>query len=489
MKNEKRIYSRFTFFLGLIIVVTMGCERDYDFGDDAKFATFGNNPEIFIDGFSGGLEYLPFQGSKFDAFSVDTDVKYDGEASMRFDVPNAFDPGTTLGFAGAIFPDYGGRDLTGYDALTFWAKASRAETISQIGFGNDFGESPYRETTSKYLVTKENLRISTAWTKYIIPIPDPSKLINETGMFWYAEGPDENGDGYTFWIDELKFEKLGTVAQPQPAIFNGQDVNLIALQGLDTPISGTTQTFNLANGQNETVFAAPAYFDFNSTDETVATVTENGTVRALGEGVTQITASIAGVVAQGSLNLSVQEFEFAPTPPARDAADVISIFSNAYTDVPVDFYNGFFEPFQTTLGGLIQLGDEDLLSYTEFNFVATGFSNPTVDASQMDFLHVDIRIDESIDGGDFIRIELVDFGGNMSFDGGGDDSGGSITIPTSGLSSGTWISLDLPLNNFTGPAAGGLFNGLTNRNNLAQVVFASDATISALLVDNIYFYR
>jgi hypothetical protein len=37
-------------------------------------------------------------------------------------------------------------------------------------------------------------------------------------MFWYAEGP-ENGNGYTFWIDELKYEKLGTVAQPRPAIF------------------------------------------------------------------------------------------------------------------------------------------------------------------------------------------------------------------------------------------------------------------------------
>jgi hypothetical protein len=25
------------------------------------------------------------------------------------------------------------------------------------------------------------------------------------------------------WIDELKFEKLGTIAQPRPSISNGQD--------------------------------------------------------------------------------------------------------------------------------------------------------------------------------------------------------------------------------------------------------------------------
>jgi hypothetical protein len=46
---------------------------------------------------------------------------------------------------------------------------------------------------------------------------DASKLTLEKGMFWYAEGP-ENGNGYTFWM-MLKYEKLGTVAQPRPAIF------------------------------------------------------------------------------------------------------------------------------------------------------------------------------------------------------------------------------------------------------------------------------
>ena len=488
MRNEKRLYSRLTLLLGIVIGITLGCERDFDYADDAEFAKFGNNPEIFIDGFSGGPEYRPFANSKFDAFSVDGEVKFKGEASMRFDVPNAFDPGTLLGFAGAIFPDYGGRDLSGYDALTFWAKASKAETISAIGFGNDFGDSPYRETPSKYLVSQENLRLTTTWNKYIIPIPDPSKLFNETGMFWYAEGPDENGDGYSFWIDELKFEKLGTVAQPRPAIFDGEDGTSVNLVGQDRQILGTTQTFNLANGQNSTVFAAPAYFTFNSSNTEVATVTDNGLIQAIGEGVTNITATLAGVPASGSLELTVGEFSFAPTPPVRDPADVISIFSNAYTNVPVDFYNGFFEPFQTTLGGLITIGEEELLQYEELNFVATGFSNPTVDATQMDFLHVDIRIDEAIDAGDFIRVELVDFGPDSVF-GGDNDTGGSITLTSADLGSATWISLDFPLDDFNGPAGGGAFNGLTNRANVAQVVFASDATIEAILVDNIYFYR
>jgi hypothetical protein len=44
---------------------------------------------------------------------------------------------------------------------------------------------------------------------------DASKLTLEKGMF----GTLKDQNGYTFWIDELKYEKLGTVAQPRPAIF------------------------------------------------------------------------------------------------------------------------------------------------------------------------------------------------------------------------------------------------------------------------------
>jgi hypothetical protein len=400
---------------------------------------------------------------------------------MRFDVPNFGDPSGA--FAGAIFPDYGGRDLSGYDALTFWAKATKAATINEIGFGNNFGEN-------KFLVTKQNLRIGTGWEKYVIPIPDPSKLVAEEGMFWYSAGP-ENGNGFSFWIDELKFEKLGTVAQPQPAIFGGEDLTAPAFLGVqgNIPRAGLTQTFNLASGVNQTVVAAPSYFTFTSSNPEVVQVSELGALTPIGTGTTTITATLAGVRAQGSATLEVAgPFEFAPIPPARDPNDVISIFSDAYQDVPVDFYNGFFGG-QTTVGGRVQItADDAVLIYENLNFVAVGFSNPTVNASQMTHVHVDIRIEEPIDSGDEIRVELIDFGPNGVFDGvGSDDSGGSVTFSSAALEQGSWISLDIPLTDFSNPTGGG-FPGLTSTENLAQFVFASNG-ISTLQADNIYFYR
>jgi len=163
MKTIKNKFLKSTYTLALLLVVVIGCDREIS--NEAVLTTFSNNPAVFLDGFSSGLQYYPFGGSKLEAFSVDTQTKYQGTSSMRFDVPNVGDP--TGAYAGAIFrDDNGGRNLTKYDALTFWIKATKSATINEIGFGQDFGEN-------KYQASLQNLRVSTGWTKFTIPIPDP----------------------------------------------------------------------------------------------------------------------------------------------------------------------------------------------------------------------------------------------------------------------------------------------------------------------------
>ncbi|WP_272149715.1 hypothetical protein [Tenacibaculum aiptasiae] len=475
MKTKKYIYSKIACVLGVILFTATSCERGLS--EEAEFATYPTNGGIFFDGFVGGLDYFPFGGSFAEAFSVDTNEKYLGTASMRFDIP-VFG----VGFGGATFQSLGPRDLSGYDALTFWAKASQGADINEIGFGID------GDTENKYQVTLQNLQVSTAWKKYIIPIPDPSKLNQERGMFWYAEGAENQFDegGYTFWIDELQFEKLGTVAQPQPKILNGEDVVQNTFNGSTIQINGT-QTFNVSSGENITTNVAPSYFSFESSNPDVAIVNELGKVTILTQGTSVITAKLGGVSAKGSLTLnSSGDFTPAPTPPTRNSADVVSVFSNAYTNINIDFYNGFFGG-QTTEGGAVDLGAENVIRYTNLNFVTVQFSNPTVDVSQMTTLHLDIKVDESVAGGDAITIELGDFGGDGVFGGvGSDDSAGSAT-PITGFTEGQWLSVDIPISSFTGGTGAG-FTGLTNTTNLAQVTFVS-STISNITVDNIYFYK
>jgi hypothetical protein len=469
MKKNIIIKSSTILFLFGLAFIFSNCKRDLS--DDAKPATFPKNGLVYIDGFSAGLEYLPFGGSYFAAFTVDEETKYAGSSAMRFDVPNVGDPNGA--YAGAIFPDYGGRDLSEFDALTFWAKATKKGTINEIGFGQDFREN-------KYLTTLNNLELTTNWRQYTIAIPDPAKLTQESGLFWYAEGP-ENNEGYTFWIDELQFEKLGTVAQPRPAIFNGEDGVITTFAGVQTPVPGLTQTFNLENGQDQTISVAPAYFEFTSSNPSVATVDNQGVITAVSSGNAVITATLGGIEAKGSARVTVTgSFGSAPTP-TQDPSDVISIFSDVYVNEPVDYYNGYWAPYQTTLGqDDVNINGDNIIAYTELNFVGIQFlvDVPTINASSMTHFHVDIQPKEDLDPDDYLIIRIADVGPDNTF-GTGDDSAGEITLDNSDLANGQWYSLDVAFSDLA---------GLTGRSNLAQIVFVSDATISNIYVDNIYFY-
>ncbi|MGB3590771.1 MAG: hypothetical protein WBA16_03715 [Nonlabens sp.] len=460
-----------------------GCERDVS--DDAVVATFSSDGTVFIDTFSSGLDYFPFGGTVQEAFSVDTQNVFEGEAAMRFDIPNVGDPAGA--FAGANFADTGaGRDLTGYDALTFYAQATKAATINDIGFGLDGAGDTLR-------VALPNLRLSTNWRKYIIPIPDASKLTQVNGLLWYAEGP-EDGDGYTFWLDEVQFEKLGTLAQYRPSIYQGQDIVQETFIGASFQVGDLATTVNTASQGDVTVAAAPAYFTFMSSNPAVATVNAAGEITVIGASPldsnmepipTIITASL-GVdengdpnVASGSLSIvSLGDFEAAPTP-TRDASRVISIFSDAYNNVPVDYYNGFFNgDGQTTEGGEppLFINNNQVINYTNLNFVGIGtFLNVNpVDASSMSHMHVDINVQEDMQPGDYIDVQLLN--GVQT----GNETSGTVRIPASDLTTDTWEGFDIPLSSFT---------GLAGRDQLGLIFFVSGGTISNILVDNIYYYQ
>ena len=104
MKNIKSILS-ITALIS-IIFMAVNCTRKFD---GLELATYPATAEVFIDGFSSGLSYAAYGTSKVTAFSVDTEVKYKGTASMKFEVPDTGDPNG--GYVGGVFQTAMGRDL------------------------------------------------------------------------------------------------------------------------------------------------------------------------------------------------------------------------------------------------------------------------------------------------------------------------------------------------------------------------------------------
>jgi hypothetical protein len=469
MKHIKIKYLKAFSLMIITLGFIMGCEREIS--DEAVLATFASTPEVFTDSPIGlGTDfYFPYADSKFTAFSVDNEEGYQSNSSIRIDVPNDNDP---LGaYAGGIFRiDGAGRDLTRYDALTFWAKASQGITIGEIGFGEDFLENQFQ-------ATRTNVSVGTNWTKYIIPIPDPSKLTQERGMLRYAAGTQgTGGSGYILWIDELKFEKLGTIAQPRPSIVNGQDVVVSSFIGVTSNVTELIQTFNLGTGQDVSISAAPGYFEFTSSAPSVASVSSTGLISVNTAGTTEITASLGGNDASGSITInSLGNFQLAPIP-TRAPSNVAAIFSDAYNQEPVDFYNGFWEPFQTTLSADFDVNGDNILNYTNFNFVGNQFANPTIDITNKSNLHVNMYIPGSIPANLDFLISVVDFGPD-GVDGGGDDTRQQIFFNGSDFTADSWSTLDVPIT-------------LANKSNIGLIIYENinGSSLSNFYLDNVYFY-
>lgn len=461
-------------FALMSLLFVLGCQNDdSDLRDIDVTVSQNNDPDVFIDTFSGGMDYAAFAGSDLKGFQVDNQVTYNGTAaSMRFDVPNVGDPDG--GFTGGVFySKTGGRDFRGYNVITFWAKGLQASTI-EIGFGLSFTERD--PITQEFIVSEDykascTQKISTTWKKYYIPIPDASKLKAEKGLLYVSAGA-LNGNGFTFWLDEVKYENVDGVILQEVLINSGKNTKISG--PAPYTITGLTTKYGLPNGGNIVVNTAPKYFDFVSDKEDVSSVAD-GVVTQLSPGTATITAKLLDVDAVGSVEITnTGPYVHAPTP-TRDKSNVLSVFSDSYTNVNAG-YNLFWAPYQTTTSADFVVDGDNVLNYLNFNFVSNGFF-PPINVTNYPNLHLNMYIPAAVPAGLGFEVELKDFGPN-GIDGGGDDSLQTVSFDTSDFKANTWVTLDFPLT-------------MTNRSNIGFIIYRTkngSSKLDGFYLDNIYFY-
>lgn len=96
----------------------------------------------------------------------------------------------------------GGFDLSSYKRLTFWARGAQGgEHIAEFkvgGITGEFGDSD-AQSIGPIDLTKD-------WKKYTIDLTDKN-LTHIVGAFAWSASKDDNQNGFTIYLDEIRFEK------------------------------------------------------------------------------------------------------------------------------------------------------------------------------------------------------------------------------------------------------------------------------------------
>jgi hypothetical protein len=170
----------------------------------------------------------------------------------------------------------------------------------------------------------------------------------------------------------------------------------------------------------------------------------------------------------------------APTPPARPIADVVSIYSDAYTNIPIDNFDAGWCGGPATTAVTIG-GNNTLKKITGVNCQGIDFQTKRQNLTDFTYLHFDFYITDTDLVGDVFNLKLVNFNG-----GAGESSALEVNInggTTPQLVANQWVSVDVPIT-----ALGGVIAGSLARNDVAQIGITT-ANVTNVWYDNIYLHK
>ncbi|WGD34252.1 T9SS type A sorting domain-containing protein [Olleya sp. YS] len=297
--------------------------------------------------------------------------------------------------------------------------------------------------------------VSGSWQSIDIPLSSFSPVdLTNVIQFKFDGGTGTEA----IYVDNLYFWKNPTAA--------GTDATLSDLQVDNATVSGfipsvTDYTVGLPGGT--TVIPQITMATTNDTNATVTSITQATSIP--GDATVLVTAQDGTTTNTYTVSFALTSPGApAPTPPARDPLDVISIFADpAYANVPNVNYNPNWgqSGFGTANPSYDVANSGDLaIHYPNFNYQGIDF-NGAQDISAMEFLHLDIWIAGSFSPNVYVI-----------------SSGAEIAHPITNSGSGDWHSVDIPVAGITGD--------LTNA---IQFKFDGGSGTDEIFVDNLYFWK
>ena len=400
-----------------------------------------------------------------DAYTTNVGTDYNPNWGQTGSVNTTFSPtgsGSNYAMAYTNF-NYQGTYLTQTNAsdmeylhIDIWTANATSVKVSPINNGTGVGE---------YLVNVP--LVNAGWSS--VDLPKSAFVgMNWDSVFQMKFDGQSGVSPSTIYLDNIYFWKTASPSGT-PVIGNF----IVPAKNLgDLPFSLTAPTSD-----------SPGAFSYTSSNLSVATISGN-TVTIVGAGTSTITATQA---ASGSFlsgfktaDLVVTEVPLvaAPNPPARNAWDVISLYSNAYSNMTINDWSAGLG-----WGGLapitdLQISGNDTKKIAFGNFIGVDFgAGNHIDATNMTTFHMDFWMPSTTDlTGKVLNPKFSEWTSDTS----GETSSFLLTYLPS--VNGSWVSIDAPLSTFT--------SGNSNpniRNNVAQFLISSN--LGVVYLDNIYLYR
>ncbi|HKL14195.1 MAG TPA: SusE domain-containing protein [Balneolaceae bacterium] len=310
-----------------------------------------------------------------------------------------------------------------------------------------------------------------SWNSVDLPIEDFGGMTWQSVVQLKFDG-QFNSDGsantapFDIYLDNIFFWK-NAASPASDATLSDLQVDGETISGFDPAVQN--YTFDLAAGTT----TVPQITDATTTNANATTT------------ITQATGipgdATVEVVSENGSNERIYTVSFvasipteaAPTQPLRDAADVISIFSNAYDDITVDTFSADFD--DSSIEDVMIAGNPTKL--IDFNnFIGIDFQSNKQDASEMTHFHMDFWTKSEDLVGKVFNSKFSQWGGTAA-----EVSAFELNIndgTTPAIESGTWVTIDVPISSFTGDVT---------RDDIAQFLITSN--LDKVYVDNIYLYR
>ena len=261
------------------------------------------------------------------------------------------------------------------------------------------------------------------------------------------------GNGH--WQFSLQKEVTSTTAD---ATLSDLMVDGTTVNGFLTNL--LTYMVELPNGTTTVPSVAATANNANATVMVNASTSLPGTTTVVvtaADGTTMLTYNVVFTVAPPTPTT------VAPTPTC-DPNTVISIFSEAYTNVGVENFNPNWS--QSGSASTEMIAGNMVLKYSNFNYQGTQLAGDN-DLSQMNYLHLDMWTSNATD----VKVTPINNGGDPS----------ENLVALSPITPGTWVNYIIPLSDFTANEM--------SLNAIHQMKFDAQAgnTPAEIYLDNIYF--